>query len=185
MIPSDTSILANWTNINSLIVGNEPFDVWVKAQDYWKNMSPERINNTIILPEFVYAGSVNLFLNEIDNILSNTVEFCVGNDDINFKITASVSYDIDNDLSTFTIDKIKLSGKFIDDDVVHIQNTLTHIFTSPQVTIESTGDMASLNAKNFMNLNSLLVLSSESLMKKLELFNNSIETRKLRILMAK
>lgn len=182
---NNSPVIINWANIADVIVDHESYDVWSKAINTWRNMSPERVTNTLILPNFESEIDINLFLDETENRLSNTIEFEIGSDDIKFTITAYVEYNIDTDVSVFDITSVKLSGKFIDPNIIYIQDAVDHIFESPKVTINNTGDFVTLNAKNFSSLKSLLILSSETIIKKLELFNDNSVTRRVKILLAK
>jgi len=185
-LTSNTSpIVITWANIADVIVDHERYDVWKKAQNTWKNMSPERTTNTLILPDFSKEIDINLFLDPNINKLSNTIEFEIGNDDILFRVTLYVEYNIDTDESSFIIQNLQLIGRFLDDDPISVQNPVSHTFVDPEVTISNTGDFVTLNAKDFSSLKALLILSSETIIKKLELYNDNNDTRRVNILMAK
>lgn len=183
--PNISPVVITWSNIGDTIVDHEKYDVWKKAINTWKNMSPERVTNTLILPPFNQDCDINLFLDPVENKINNTVEFDVGNDDIKFRVTIFIEYNIDTDTPIFVIQDIKLLGRFIDSNPIVSQDAVSHTLVSPVVTITNTGDFVTLNAKDFSSLKALLVLSSETIVEKLELFNNNNDTRRVNILMAK
>lgn len=182
---NSSPIIITWNNISDMVVGDEYYDIWKKAIDTWKNMSPERVTNTLTLPNFSTDFDINMFLSETENKLSNTIMFQIGNDDIIFDITAYVEYDIDNDTSIFDIKNVVLGGKFIDPNIIHVHDDATHTTESSKIVINNVGSFVTLNAKNFSSVKSLLILSSKTIMKKLELYNDSNTIRKIRILLAK
>lgn len=185
MDANDSGVIINWNNISDTIVDHNRYQYWKDAINTWRNMSPERVTNTVILPKFSVDVDVNLFLDSVENKLSNTVEFEVGNDDIKYRVTAFVEYHIDNDTTQFVVQKVELCGIFIDPDVIFEQDGVSHVLESSTVVISNTGDFVTLTAKAYSSVRSLLVLSSKTIVQKLELFNDNSVTRRVKILLAK